>query len=196
MIRSGLLALAAAGFLASAANAQIPNVSVLASSDIFYEMHCGAPGTLSELVIVLNNANSVVSAVDFTINYPTAIFFLYDQISDASYTGTDKTIVTIGNSQSGMAMAWHACCMPDGSQGSIVLIRPVVLWSPNCDCDNHFGGYPVTVGGYAPLGKTEPSYISYPDFVEHTALGLDMFICPGSLPVESATWGKVKALYR
>ena len=194
MIRSGILALVIVGSLSGAANAQIPNITVYGDSNFSFQPHCGPLGTTYELVVVLHNANAVVSAVDFTIHYPPIFYWIFDQIGDASYTGTDKTVVTIGNSQGGMAMAWHACCMPDGMQGSIVLIRPVVIWGP-CDC-NAFGGYVVSVGGYTPLGKTEPSFISYPDFQEHTALGMDMWICPGSMPVESATWGKVKALYR
>src|SRR5262249_30509672 len=139
--------------------AQAPYVNVYTDPTLQDpHIHCGAAGTLEELFVVLHNVDFVVSAIDFQIGFPPSMTWLFDLPPAKSYPGTEQ--VTIGNSRDGIAVAWATCCMPDGSLGPIIVLRPVILWSGPCDCQT------LLVEGYQPLGKTSPSFVRGSDFQE------------------------------
>lgn len=189
--RSTVLVLALVLSVAASAVAQIPTVQVFtdpALQEPFYR--CGTLNTTAELFVVVTGADFVVSAVDFHIEYPPSVTWLADFAPDANYFQNEW--VTIGNSPTGIAIAWANCCMTDGSEGPFVVMRALVHWSGPCTCT------PFVVGGYEPLGKTQPTLVRNGDFTEFDAAGLATYYNPAicDLAVEQSTWGKVKSLYR
>jgi hypothetical protein len=187
---AGVLAVALAGLMAGSAIAQVPNVQVYfdpALTQTQAECPGGPPGTvLADLFVAMNNWNMNVTGVDFSISYPPQLNWLVDNLPDPD------TMVAIGASPGGIAIAWANCCAQNGFQSILALI-PKVLWGP-CDCNG--GPYPLVVGGYTPLGKTQPSAVRKEDFQEFSGLGMTSLICPGPVATEQSTWGQVKALYR
>lgn len=188
---AGVLAVALTGVFVGSAIAQVPNVQVYFDPN-FTQTQAMCPATPPfagppvELYVVMNNWNMNVTGVDFSISYPPALVWLGDNLPDP------LTSVSIGNSPTGIAVAYANCCAQNGFQ-AIEVLRPIVLWG-NCDC-NH-GPQPVVVGGYAPLGKTQPSAVRKEDFTEFSGVGMTSLICPGPIATEQSTWGQVKALYR
>jgi hypothetical protein len=193
---AGVLAVALVGVLAGSAMAQVPNVQIY-FDPAFTQTQTICPGgppgsVVSNLYVVMNNWNMNITGVDFTIQYPPQLIWLADNLPDPS------TQVSIGNSPTGIAIAYANCCPLDGFQASLVLV-PLVTW--NCDCGQAPpGGYPVVVRGYGygtpSIEKPAPTAIRKEDFAEVTGVGMTSLICPGIIPVEQSTWGQVKALYR
>jgi hypothetical protein len=177
--------------LAASVSAQVPpTLQVFTDPSLnerFYR--CGTPGTTDEVFVVLRDAPFVVSAVDFSIQYPASMIWLADLPPTNDYTSNEW--VSIGNSPTGIAVAWANCCMVDGAQGPFVVMRALVYWFGNCDCA------PIFVGGASPA-KTHPTMVRNGDFREFDVVGMltvyDPYLC--DTPVEATTWGRVKALYR
>ena len=173
---------------AALAKGQVPNVQVyFDAAHTQTQATCGQSGTPTTLYVVMNNWNMNVTGVDFSINYSPGLIWIGDNLPDP------LTQVSIGQSPTGIAIAYANCCyLTAGSNPEVLL--PLVLWSPNCTC----AGPPlaVVVGGYAPLGKTQPSAVRKEDFQEFSGIGMTSLICPGAIATEPSTWGQVKALYR
>jgi len=197
---AGVLAVALAGLMVGSAMAQVPNVQVyFDASWTQTQADCpgGAPfaGPPVELYVVMNNWNMNISAVDFSISYPLALLWVADNLPDS-----EGLSVSIGQSPTGIAVAWANCCPPDGFL-PVLALKPLVLWGI-CDCNNHTVGDPnampqaLVVGGYGALGKTNPTAVRKEDFVEFNGVGMTSLICPGPIAVQPSTWGQVKALYR
>jgi hypothetical protein len=189
---AGVLAVALAGVMAGSAIAQVPNVQVYfdpAFTQTQATCPDGPPGSVAtELYVVMNNWNMNITGVDFSISYGPAVIWLGDNLPDP------LTSVAIGASPGGVAIAYANCCAQNGF-AAVLVLKPLVLW--NCDCANApIGGWPVVVGGYQPLGKTQPSAVRKEDFTEHSGVGMTSLICPGTIATEQSTWGQVKALYR
>jgi hypothetical protein len=187
---AGVLAVTAAGLMAGSALAQVPNVQVYFNpAHTETQAFCpdAPPGTVSQnLYVVMNNWNMNVTGVDFSISYPPSLIFLGDQLVDP------VTQVSLGNSPTGIAIAYANCCYQDGFQ-AIEVLRPLVLWGP-CDCLQ--GPQALVVGGYTPLGKTQPTAVRREDFAEFSGVGMTSLVCPVGVATEQTTWGQVKALYR
>jgi hypothetical protein len=190
---AGVLAVALAGVMAGSAIAQVPNVQVYFDpgfSDTQASCPGGPPGTvLSDVYVVMNNWNMNVTGVDFSISYPPSLIWLADNVPDP------LTMATIGQSPTGIAIAWANCCTQDGFLPILALI-PAVLYG-NCDCNS--GPKPIVVHGYLhgmPGGKPGPTAVRREDFAEFPGLGMTSLICPGQIATEQSTWGQVKALYR
>lgn len=188
---AGVLAVALTGVIVGSAIAQVPNVQVYFDPNHTQtQAMCPASppfaGPPVELYVVMNNWNMNVTGVDFSISYPPAMAWLGDNLPDP------LTSVSIGNSPTGIAIAYANCCAQDGFQ-AIEVLRPLILWG-NCDCNQ--GPQPVVVGGYTPLGKNQPSAVRKEDFAEFSGVGMTSLICPGPIATEQSTWGQVKALYR
>jgi len=189
---AGVLAVALAGLMAGSAIAQVPNVQVcfdVALTQAQADPDC--PGGVTgpnTLYVVMNNWNMNITAVDFSIAYPPSMTWVGDQspLADASLTSI------IGDSPTGVAVAWANCCAQDGFQ-PVLALRPLFVWA-QCACVG--GPQSLVVGGYAPLGKVNPTAVRKEDFVEFEGLGLTSLVCPGIIATESSTWGQVKALYR
>lgn len=183
---AGVLAVVMTGVLAGSAMAQVPNIQVYFDlSHTQTQRDCGPQGTPDSLFVVMNNWNMNVAGVDFSITYPSVMIWLGDNLPDPS------TQVKIGTSPSGIAIAYANCCFQNGFQ-SVEVLRPLVLWGP-CDCSSPKS---VVVGGYTPLGKTQPTAVRKEDFQEFSGVGMTSLICPGAIATEPTTWGQVKALYR
>jgi hypothetical protein len=188
---AGVLAVVMTGVLAGSAMAQVPNIQVyFDTAHTQTQATCpgGAPfaGPPVELYVVMNNWNMNITGVDFSISYPPSLLWLGDNLPDP------ETQVLIGNSPTGVAIAYANCCYQNGFQ-SVEVLRPLVLWG-NCDCNQP--PQAVVVGGYTPLGKTQPSAVRKEDFQEFSGVGMTSLICPGAIATEPTTWGQVKALYR
>lgn len=188
---AGVLAVALAGVMAGSAIAQVPNVQVYFDPNYTQtQSDCpgGAPfsGPPVELYVVMNNWNMNVTGVDFSISYPPALQWLADNLPDLD------TTIEVGDSPTGIAIAYANCCAQDGFQ-PILVLKPIVLWGV-CDCNT--GPKAIVVGGYTPLGKTSPSAVRKEDFAEFSGVGMTSLICPGFIATEPSTWGQVKALYR
>ncbi len=190
-LRSIVLAFVLVTALSLPAFAQVPYIKVYADDTFSSTYHCGTQGVLHEFIVVLHNVPDVVSAVDFTIQYPPTMTWIGDQLPDARYVS--KEVITIGSSPTGIAVAWHNCCMQAAPPGEpLVVLRPLIMWTGNCN----FGCDTIEVSGYAPLGKQKPSYVRASDFTEHDALGMFTANDYCGVAVEPTTWGRVKALYR
>ncbi|HKW15532.1 MAG TPA: hypothetical protein VJS69_13685 [Candidatus Krumholzibacteria bacterium] len=184
---AGVLAVVLIGVLAGSALAQVPTVQVFFDASHTQTMaSCGTQGTLTTLYVVMNNWNMNITGVDFSITYPPALVWLADVLPDPS------TSVSIGQSPGGIAIAYANCCYLNGTQ-SLEVLLPLVIWAP-CNCN--YGPGPVVVGGYTPLGKTQPTAIRKEDFEQFSGIGMTSLICASDFATEPTTWGKVKALYR
>ncbi len=183
-----VIAIAVAGIITGSATAQVPNVQVyFDASHTRTDAFCGTFGIVTTLHVVMNNWNMNITGVDFSINYSSALIWLADNLPDP------LTQVAIGQSPTGIAIAYANCCYLDGFQ-SVEVLQPLMLWSPSCDCNQYL--YAVVVGGYTPLGKTQPTAVRKEDFQQFSGIGMTSLICPDPNAIESSTWGKVKALYR
>jgi hypothetical protein len=193
---AGVLAVALAGVMAGSAIAQVPNVQVYFDpgfSETQASCPGGPPGTvLANLYVVMNNWNMNVTGVDFSIQYPPALSWLSDlPLPDP------LTMVNIGASPTGIAIAWANCCTQNGFLPILALV-PLVVWG-ECDCAQ--GPQPLVVRGFLqgtglPGEKPGPTAIRREDFVEFAGLGMTSLICPGQIATEQSTWGQVKSLYR
>jgi len=191
---AGVLAVALAGVMAGSAIAQVPNVQVYFDPALTQtQSQCpgGDPfaGPPVELYVAMNNWNMNVTGVDFSISYPPALLWVGDNLPDP------EIMVSIGQSPTGIAIAWANCCAPNGFL-SILALKPLVIWGV-CDCNQP--PQAVIVRGYLhgqPGGKPGPTAIRKEDFQEFPGLGLTSLICPGAIATESKTWGEIKALYR
>lgn len=193
---AGVLAVALAGLMAGSAIAQVPNVQVYFDATFTQaqsDPDCpGAPGAGPpvNLYVVFNNWNMNVTAVDFSISYPASMAWVGDQspLNDASLT------TIIGQSPTGVAVAWANCCAQDGFQ-PVLALKPLVIWL-QCACTPGGGPQALVVGGYTPLAKPNPTALRKEDFVEFAGVGMTSLVCPGVIATEQSTWGQVKALYR
>lgn len=185
---AGVLAVALVGVIAGSAMAQVPNIQVYFDPGHSQaQATCGPAGTPTTLYVVMNNWNMNVTGVDFSINYSSGLIWAADNLPDP------LTQTSIGASPTGIAIAYANCCYLAAGTNPEVLL-PLVVWSPACTC----AGPPlaVVVGGYTPLGKTQPTAVRKEDFQEFGGLGMTSLICPGEIATEPSTWGQVKALYR
>ena len=194
---AGVLAVALAGVMAGSAVAQVPNIQVYFDpAHTLAQTNCpGTPpfsGPPQTAYVVMNNWNMNIGGVDFSIDYPTQMFWLADALPDPD------TSVLVGQSPTalgGVGIAYANCCAQDGFQ-AVEVLQVTYLWA-ECNCLNApMGGYPLVVRGYTPLGKTQPSAVRREDFVEFSGVGMTSLICPGIVATEQSTWGQVKALYR
>lgn len=188
---AGVLAVAMVGVLAGSAMAQVPNVQVYfdpAHTQTQTTCPGGAPfaGPPVELYVVANNWNMNITGIDFSISYPPSLVWVADNLPDP------LTQVAVGQSPTGVAVAYANCCFLNGFL-SVEVLRPLVIWGV-CDCNQP--PQAVVVGGYTPLGKTQPTVVRKEDFTEHSGVGMTSLICPGAIATEPTTWGQVKALYR
>jgi len=184
---AGVLAVVLGGILAGSAMAQVPYVQLYFDSEHTQtRTPCGSIGNLTTLYVVMKNWNMNVTGVDFSVNYSPSLIWVADVLPDPS------TSISIGQTPTGIAIAYANCCYLNGSVDQEVL-QVLAVWGP-CDCA--IGPYAVVIGGYTPLGKTQPTAIRKEDFQEFAGVGMTSIICDNAFAIEPSTWGKVKALYR
>ena len=197
---AGVLVASLVGLMAVAATAQVPNVQVYFNGNPAYNSFsdtqavCNNPGYARDLYVVMNNWNMFVQAVEFSIDYPAALFFL----GETAPAGT----LVIGSTPSnggtgGVAVSWTN--IPQNGFDPILAMTVHVVETAQCDCNA--GPQAVVVRGYNYAnagngGNTDPVAVRWPDYVELSGVGMTSLICPGAVATEQSTWGGVKALYR
>ena len=187
---AGVLVAAIVGLSAGGAMADaVPFIQVYFDDDSngsFGETqaNCGTADSPKSLYLVVLNGNAFVSAVDYQVSFPPAMMFLND-----SYPVVPGGHLNIGDSSNGNAVSYG---FPRSGFSPMLVVTINGLWTGVCDCAQ--GPQPLVVGGYP--GKTSPSFVRWPDFVEFAAVGMTSLICPGPVATEETTWGGIKALYR
>lgn len=179
-----VLAASFVGLLVGGAVAQVPNVQVY--FDPAYgetQADCQSPGTPQTLYVVMNNWNMFVQAVDFSVEFPPALFF-------GGLTTPPNTLV-LGNVADGVAIAWQ---LPQNGFGPLLAGTMNAFWTGGCDCGE--GPQALIVRGRLSAGQPQPTATRWPDFTDHEGVGMTSLVCPGTIATEEKTWGGIKALYR
>jgi len=173
-----LMAMASAPVLA-----QTPIVQVYFDDQFTAASDCppGPIGTVVDtLYVYAQNFNMFMSAIDFSVSYPPQVSWLAD-------TPMNNGLM-VGNTPGGAAIAWS---LPQNGFAPVQVCRVLVTWQ----CDACIGNEDaeIVVGPY--FNQTEVRATRWPDNVLFTAIGMRSLIC-ATVPVESTSWGKVKALYQ
>jgi hypothetical protein len=199
-VLAGVLVASLVGLMAGAATAQVPNIQCYFNGNVAFNsfngtqlVACEAPGTPQNVYVVMNNWNMFVQAVEFSIDYPAALF-------RTGETAPANTLV-IGGSPSnggtgGIAIAWN---LPQNGFDPLLALSVQTVWTSSCDCNA--GPQALVVRGYnysnpGNGGNTDPVAVRWPDYAEFSGVGLTSLVCPGPVSTEETTWGGVKALYR
>jgi hypothetical protein len=198
---AGVLVASLVGLLAVGATAQVPNVQVYFHGNPAFgsfsdtQAFCQSPGTPQLLYVVLNNYNMFVQGVDFSIDYPPALF-------PGGETPPAETLV-IGSSNAnggtgGIAVSW---INPQNGFAPLLALTVNAIWTSNCDCLQPPQALVVCGWSYGTQGnggKADPTAVRWPDFAEISVEGSGQtsLVCPGAVSVEETTWGGIKALYR
>lgn len=140
---------------------------------------CPGIGVFDTLYVEFVNANTFVSGVEFSINYPPEL----SHVSDINATGS----VVLGTTWGGFSMSWST--PQNGFGGAIDVCQVIVMW--NCSgCATTDIALPVVAHPFTGfLGYTD-----FPNFQLFPAVGLTSLICP-TVPTQDTTWGKLKSLY-
>ena len=172
---------------ADSAGAQVPYVQ-----PYFDELHTvtvlnSCPTEpIGRLYIVAHNWGIFMSAIEYQILYPPQITFLGDFIDDAN-------MLSIGQSPSGIALAWKNV---PGLAFKSLLLQEVSVFYTCTACDDQ--DIAVTVVKHPASDPTQPNYmVRALDFWQNEFWGIGMtaVICP-TVPVEQTTWGGIKSMYR
>jgi hypothetical protein len=197
---AGVLAASFVGLMAAGAMAQVPNLQVYFDANYTQtQANCGVAGTVQDMYVVMNNWNMYVLGVDFSIDYPASALFISGETLPAGSIslGGSNSDSGSGAGSGGIAIAWG---LPQNGYSPVLALTVSGIWLGTCDCGN--GPQALVVRGthYAQPpsngGKTAPSAIRWPDYVELAGVGMTSLICPGPVAVKEQTWGGVKALYR
>ena len=169
------------------AMAQVPNVQVyFDAAHTQTQTQCGPSGNLTTLYVVMNNWNMNVVGVDFSVNYPPSLIWVADVLPNPSSS------TSVGQSPTGIAITYASCCYLSGFVNNEVL-QITASWA-SCECGGET--QPVVVGGYTPLGKTQPTAIRREDHVTFGGVGMVSLIWCAPVATQPSTWGRVKELYR
>ncbi len=193
---AGVLAIAFVGLTAVGAGAQVPFFQVYFddNSNGSYgetQAECGPINGFQNLYLVASNFNMFVSAVDYQVVLPPALFFLSD-----AYPAVPGGHLVIGAtpnviSTEGIAVSYG---LPRSGFSPMLITTMLSVWTGACNCAA--GPASVLVREYPGVGKTSPTGIRWGDFQEVSAVGMTSLVCPGPVSTTETTWGGVKALYR
>jgi hypothetical protein len=200
---AGVLVASLVGLMAVAATAQVPNIQTYFKANLAYnsfsdtQADCQSPGTPQELYVVMNNWNMFIQAVEFSIDYPGALFVLgEDAPLNTLVIGSSPSLGTDGPGTGGVAVAWN---LPQNGFSALLALTVHSVWTSNCNCSA--GPQALVVRGYNYAnagngGNTDPVSVQWPSYAEISGVGMTSLICPGIVATEQSTWGAVKALYR
>jgi hypothetical protein len=135
---------------------------------------------LDTLYIAGQNFGSLISSVEYKIEYPPELYFIGD-IADAgsSFSGTSSDGITITYSP------------PLDATTDRLLHRARVLW--NCSGCGPFQGLVIVVP-HPTSGIIKA--VRWPDQSIFEPEGRTSYICGSGPPVANSTWGDLKSLYR
>jgi hypothetical protein len=192
-----VLAIAFVGLMAAGATAQVPFFQVYFDNDSNgsygeTQASCGPVNGMQSLYLVANNWNMFVAAVDYQVNLPLSGAMLYLSETRPVVPGGDLAIgaTPANNSVEGLAISYG---LPRNGFVPMLVVTLNVLWTGLCNCSSP---QPLVVGPFPGVGKTGPSGVRWPDYVELQAIGMTSLLCPGPVSTTTSTWGGVKALYR
>ena len=195
---AGVLAIAFVGLMAAGATAQVPFFQVYFDDDSNGSYgqtaaNCGPVNTFQNLYLVALNWNMFVAAVDYQVVFPASGALLFSNDNFPTVPGGHIIIgaTPANNSAEGLAISYG---LPRSGFSPMLITRMSTIWTGACNCSS--GPIPLVVGPYPGVGKSSPSGVRWPDYVEFQAVGMTSLLCPGPVSTESKTWGAVKALYR
>lgn len=171
--------LTAAMFVAAPAGAQTtPTVSVFFDQGLTrMDEDCPAGGGMDSAFVVVQGFNAFIMAVEYAINYPPSMNWLYDY---------GFPPITMGNTPSGITEAFP---VPQNAYNPIIVARVVFMW--NCDgCtieDDKLIVSPHPVAGFVRA-------VDFPNYEFINAVGMTSLVC-ATVPTEETTWGQIKSLY-
>ena len=140
---------------------------------------CPGP-ILADLYVIAIGFNRFISGVQLAIEYPSHMIWLAD---------TDTPPVHLGDSPSGIAMAWAT---PLNGFEPVLLFKPRILWACT-DCSETMGLLQVV--GHPLLGGLKAT--DWPNFDLVDVNGGRSWVCFTSpVSVEESTWGRIKSVYR
>jgi len=176
--------LAAAFFIsmpAVPAAAQVPTVAVFFDGALTSPTSdCQGLGVIDTLYAATFGFNDWLSALEFSVDYSTVTAFTW--IADAA-----DTPLVIGSTPFGIALTWQ---LPQSGFSPLAVVRIIVVW--NCDACAGNEGQVLAVKPHPQTGHIRA--VRYPDRTFIDAIGDIAVVCP-VFPVETRTWGAVKALY-
>jgi hypothetical protein len=129
--------------------------------------------------IVAVNFNVFLSSVEYSVVYPPTVGWVAD-------LGVNVNQLNIGSSPTGMSSAW---VLPLNTFSPTPILRVLYNWVCPDGC---YGIQAIEVTD-SPNGAI--SYVRFGDNARFTAIGMVSLACPGPIPTEETSWGKVKALY-
>ena len=170
-----------------AAPAQVPTIGVYFDSNLLQQTATcpGVPvGThIDTWYVVVENVNSWISAIEFSINYSSKVAWLSDNHLPSS--------LAIGTSPSSGGVAISFGPIPQNAFNKLVVMEATVLWMCK-DC----GGGTAAVSPRKTKQTEFRRAVGWPDNNIIDLVETYSLICSGALPVEQQTWGAIKALYR
>jgi hypothetical protein len=182
--------------MAAGAMAQVPFFQVYFDDDSNgsygeTQANCGEVNAFQSLYLVASNFNMFVSAVDYQVVLPPALFFISDNfpVVPGGHLILGATPATI--SSEGLAVSYG---LPRNGFAPMLITAMTTVWTGACNCAS--GPASVLVGPYPGVGKTSPTGIRWGDFQEVGAVGMTSLVCPGPVSTSERTWGGIKALYR
>jgi hypothetical protein len=165
--------------------AQVPYIQIYFDENLQWDFAGQCPNTdpgevVERIYIAAHNFNIFMSSIEYRVEYPPELPWVDDVVDPAyQYTGDSPTGIVI--------------TFPEPVDGSrtVLLERAMIVWYCRlCITDLDIQ---VVVVPHPTSGKVRA--ISWPDGEVVEGVGMRSLICP-TLPVESSTWGEVKALYR
>jgi len=169
------------GLAVQSAQAQVKNVQVYFDANLTQTSQgCGTG--LQTLHVVAQGFGMWLAAIQYQVNFPAEVTWVADI--------ADPNRLDIGTSVAGIASAWT---IPQNAFSSVKILDILVQWDPACTCTGA-SPKPIVVGPHPQTGDIRA--VRWPDNVLFTGIvGMTALVCPGAVPVEETSWGKVKALY-
>jgi hypothetical protein len=184
-------------------HAQVPSIQVYfegnPTTNVFHttEADCSPPGTFQALYVVMNNWNMWVQAVEFSVDYPAALFWASDETPiNTLAIGASPSDGPNGYGTGGIAIAWQ---LPQNAYQPLLALTAHTFWTSSCYCRD--GPRALRVRGYSYAnagngGNLDPRAVRWPDFAEIEGVGMTSLVCPSPPATAQSTWGHIKALYR
>jgi len=161
--------------------AQVPFVAVYFDEALTQDSQdCRGLGTIDTLYVTISNLNEFITAAEFMVDYTPVTAFTW--LGDAA-----TTPLVIGNTSIGIALTWQ---IPQSLFTPLVVVQSTIVW--NCDTCSGFEAQLLQVKPHPQTGHIR--VVQYPDRDLVDGTGHTSAICT-VFPVETSTWGAVKALY-
>jgi hypothetical protein len=176
---------------AVSSNAQVPNFQVyfddllqdtqgFCSPDMFFVQ--------DTIYVVLNNFNTFVSTVDFSLDFTSNFPLSYlGDVPDAD--AIDLGTSSIADDALGITRTWP---IPQNAFDPMIALEVRVLWQCE-DCDAEA----IPPQAIIVLGNEQfsPYAVEWQTFRLIPGVGMTSLVCPGEISTQESSWGQIKALY-